>query len=83
MIIQRITNLHSAPISAGLRAFVLAAVTGKLLNLRPSSSQHVRVSCTANIGNELRTETANILNGGNAYGIGITQGNSAKLRGSA
>ena len=83
MIIQRITNLHSAPISVGLRAFVLAAETGKLLNLRLSSSQHARVSCTANIGNKLRTETANIFNGGNAYGIGITQGNSAKLRGSA
>lgn len=83
MIIQRITNQHSAPISACLRAFVLAAETGKLLNLRSSSSQSARVSNTANSGNQLRMEIANIFKGGNASGINITQGNSAKLRGSA
>ena len=80
MTIQRITNLHSAPISACLRAFVLAAETGKLLNSRPSSRPY---ASTATIGNKLGMNMANLFKGGNAYVTGVTQGNSAILRGSA
>ena len=80
MTIQRTTNLHSAPISACLRAFVLAAETGKLLNSRLSSRPS---ASTANIGNKLGMNVANMFKGGNAYVSGITQGNSATLRGSA
>jgi hypothetical protein len=83
MTIQRITNLHSAPISACLRAFVLAAGTGFSLNSRPNSRRH---ASTANIGNKLGKNMANMANiseGGNAYVTGFTQGNSALLRGSA
>jgi len=80
MTIQRITNHHSAPISACLRTFVLAAETGKLLNSRPSS----RPSASATkAGGELGMNKANIFKGGNAYVTGITQGNSATLKGSA
>ncbi len=83
MTIQRITNLHSAPISACLRAFVLAAETGKLLNSRPNSRPYAHASSTASIGRKLGMNMANIFNGGNANVTGITQGNSALLRGSA
>ena len=80
MTIQRITNHYSAPVSACLRAFVLAAETGKLLNLRPSS----RPSASATqAGGKLGMNKANIFNGGNAYVTDITQGNSATLRGNA
>ena len=77
MTIQRITNHHSAPISACLRAFVLAAEAGISLISRSSSRPYVS---TANIGNKLGM---NMFKGGNAYATGITQGNSAILRGSA
>jgi hypothetical protein len=80
MTIQRITNLHSAPISACLRAFVLAAEVGISKNSRPSSRPS---ASTANIGNKLGMNVANMFKGGIAYGTGITQGNSAILRGSA
>ncbi len=84
MTIQRITNHHSAPISACLRAFVLAAETGKLSNSRPNSERPY--ASAANVSGKLGMNTlnmANIFKGGNAYGTGITQGNSALLRGSA
>ena len=42
MTIQRTTNLHSAPMPACLRAFVLAGQTGMALSLRPYS--HVQSS---------------------------------------
>lgn len=80
MTIQRTTNLHSAPISACLRAFVLAAETGKLLNSRPNARP---CSSTASIGSKLGMTMRNMFKGGNAYVTGITQGNSAILRGSA
>ena len=79
MTIQRITNLHSAPISACLRAFVLAVETGKLSNsqssLRPYSNTSVR--------RKLGMNSSNLFKGGNACVTGFTQGNSAILRGSA
>ncbi len=74
MTIQRITNLHSAPISACLRAFVLAADVGISKNSRPNSRPY---ASTANFGVMLGMNT---FKGGNAK---VTQGNSAKLRGSA
>ncbi len=77
MIIQRITNLHSAPISACLRAFVLAAEVGISTNSRPGSRPY---SSTANVDNKLGM---NMFIGGNAYVTGFTQANSAILRGSA
>ena len=80
MTMQRITNHHSAPISACLRAFVLAAETGNLLNSRPNARA---CSSTANIGSKLGMTMWNMFKGGNAYATGITQGNSALLRGSA
>jgi hypothetical protein len=80
MTIQRITNHHSAPISACLRAFVLAAETGNLLNSRPNVRS---CSSTANIGSKLGMTMWNLFKGGNAYATGIKQGNSATLRGSA
>jgi hypothetical protein len=80
MTIQRITNLHSAPISACLRAFVLAAETGVSLNSRPNARPY---RSTAISGNKLGTNMANIFKSGNAYVTGFTQGNSALLRGSA
>ena len=83
MTIQRITNHHSAPISACLRAFVLAAEAGISLISRSSSRPYVS---TANIGNKLGQNVAimaNMFKGGNADVTGITQGNSAPLRGSA
>ena len=83
MTIQRIINLHSAPISACLRAFVLAAETGGLLNSRPSARPQAHVGSTAIVGNKLGTNMANIFQCGNAYVTGFTQGNSAILRGSA
>ena len=83
MTIQRITNHHSAPISACPRAFVLAAETGKLLNSRPNSRPQAHVCSAANIGSKLGMTMWNVFKGGNAYATGITQGNSATLRGSA
>ena len=80
MTTQRITNLHSAPISACLRAFVLAAETGNLLNSRPGSRPY---ASTATIGNKLGMNMVNLFKGGNASITGVTQGNSAILRGSA
>ena len=83
MTTQRITNLHSAPISACLRAFVLAAEVGIATNSRPSSRPF---ASTANIGNKLGQNVAimaKMFKGGNAYVTGFTQGNSALLRGSA
>lgn len=80
MTIQRITNLLSAPISACLRAFVLAAGTGCSLDSRPNSSP---CASAAKIGNALGMNMSNLFKGGNAYVTGITQGNSAQLRGSA
>ena len=80
MTIQRITNLHSAPISACLRAFVLAAETGISLNSRPNSRPY---SSTANDGGKLGMNMSNLFQGANAYVTGFTQGNSAILRGSA
>ena len=73
MTIQRITNHHSAPISACLRAFVLAAGSGISLSSQPGSRPQAQQG----------TDMANIFKGGNAYVTGITQGNSAILRGSA
>ena len=83
MTIQRITNLHSAPISACLRAFVLAAETGISLNSRPMSRRYAHASGTAKIDDKRGMKTANMFQGGNAYVTGFTQGNSATLRGSA
>jgi hypothetical protein len=86
MTIQRITNLHSAPISACLRAFVLAAEVGILKNSRPCSRPSASTASTANVGQTLGMNVANMFKGGNAYvtgATGITQGNSATLRGSA
>ena len=83
MTIQRITNLHSAPIPACLRAFVLAAEVGISTNSRPSSRPHAHVSKTANVITKLGMNMSNLFKGGNAYVTGITQGNSAILRGSA
>ncbi len=80
MTIQCITNLHSAPISACLRAFVLAAEVGIFKNSRPNSRPYFTAT---NIGNKSGMNMANMFKGGNAYGTGITQGNSAILRGSA
>lgn len=80
MTIQCITNLHSAPISACLRAFVLAVETGFSTNSRPNSRP---CASTANDGGKFGMNMANMFKGGNAYGIDITQGNSALLRGSA
>ncbi len=80
MTIQRITNHHSAPISACLRAFVLAAEVGKFLNSRPNSRPY---ASAASISNKLGMNTVNMFKGGNAYVTGFTQGNSATLRGSA
>ena len=80
MTIQRITNLHSAPISACLRAFVLAAEVGTLMNSRPNARPY---ASTANIGINLGMNVTHLFRGGNAYGTGTTQGNSALLRGSA
>ena len=80
MTIQRITNLLSAPISACLRAFVFAAEVGISTNSRPSSRPY---ASTANIGNKLGMNMANMFTGSNAYVTGFTQGNSAILRGSA
>ena len=80
MTIQRITNHHSAPISACLRALVLAAETGVSSNSRPNSRPY---ASTANVTGKPAVNMANMFTGGNAYGTGITQGNSAALRGSA
>ena len=80
MTIQRITNHHSAPISACLRAFVLAAETGTLLNSRPMPRP---LANTANVIGKRGMNAANMANvfkGGNAKS---TPGNSAQLRGSA
>ncbi len=77
MTIQRITNHHSAPISACLSAFVLAAETGISLNSRPNSRPY---GSTTNVGGMLGMNT---FKGGNAYATDFTQGNSALLRGSA
>ena len=83
MTIQRTTNLHSAPISACLRAFVLAAGTGNLLNSRPSSRPSTSATQAGGKLGKNVPNMANIFKGGNAYVTGITQGNSAQLRGSA
>jgi hypothetical protein len=80
MTIQRITNLHSAPISACLRAFVLAAETGISLNSRPNGRS---CSVIAKVGSKLGMSPVTMFTGGNAYGTKVTQGNSALLRGSA
>ena len=80
MTMQRITNHHSAPISACLRAFVLAAGTGISMNSRPSSRPYAG---TGKPIGKLGMNMANIFKGGNAYVTGFTQGNSAILRGSA
>ena len=80
MTIQRITNLHSAPTSACLRAFVLAAEIGISLNSRPKSRPY---ASTAKIGGKLGMNMSILFKGGNAYDTGFTQGNSALLRGSA
>lgn len=80
MTIQRITNLHSAPISACLRAFVLAAETGISSNSR-SNSHHSRG--IGNAASNLGMSPMKMFTGGDAYGTHVTQGNSALLRGSA
>jgi hypothetical protein len=74
MTIQRITNHHSAPISACLRAFVLAAGTGIASNSRPNSRPY---TTTNMFGSQLGM---NMFKGSNCY---PTPGNSATLRGSA
>lgn len=80
MTIQRITNLHSAPILACLRAFVLAAETGISSNSRPNG--HF-CSGIGNVASNLGMSPIKMFTGGNAYGTQVTQGNSALLRGSA
>jgi hypothetical protein len=83
MTIQRITNLPSAPISACLRAFVLAAETGISLNSRPNVCRHPSASNSGNTLGKEMAYMANIFKGGNVYVTGFVQGNSALLRGSA
>lgn len=83
MTIQRTTNLHSAPMPACLRAFVLAGQTGMALSLRPYS--HVR-SSIGGFGNGVSFDGmsgklgSNVSKRGNGY---FTRCNSVQLRGSA
>lgn len=89
MTIQRTTNLHSAPMPACLRAFVLAGQTGMAMSLRPDS--HVQSSIDgigngANFGNGasfggmVGNLGSNVSKRGNDY---FTRYNSVQLRGSA
>ena len=80
MTIQRITHLHSAPISACLRAFVLAAETGISMNSRPLPRLLTSITDGNNKLGMNPSSMAYACKGGNAKS---TQGNSALLRGSA
>ena len=83
MTIQRTTNLHSAPMPACLRAFVLAGQTGMALSLRPDS--HVQ-SSIGGFGNDVSfggmagNLDSNVFKRGNGND---TRYNSVQLRGSA
>lgn len=83
MTIQRTTNLHSAPMPACLRAFVLAGQTGMAMSLRPDS--HVQSSIDgigsgASFGGMVGNLDSNVSKRGNDY---FTRYNSVQLRGSA
>jgi len=83
MTIQRTTNLHSAPMSACLRAFVLAGQTGMALSLRPYS--RVQSSIGGNgygvsFGGMAGNLGSNVFKRGNGND---TRYNSVQLRGSA
>jgi hypothetical protein len=79
MTIQRTTNLHSAPISACLRAFACARQSLMALISRPCSYATASIG-NANVGGTLST---NKFRGGNATIVHIVYGNSAPLKGSA
>jgi hypothetical protein len=89
MTTQRTTNLHSAPMSACLRAFVLAGQSGMALSSRPYS--HVRSSIggcsnaamvgnTARFGGMAGNLDSSVFKRGNGND---TRYNSVQLRGSA
>lgn len=83
MTIQRITNHHSAPISACLRAFVLAAERGVALNSRPFSRTAYRAANGIGKLGMNAADMANACQGDKGSNAKSTQGNSATLRGSA
>lgn len=80
MTIQRTTNLHSAPMPACLRAFVLAGQTGMALSLRPDSHAYSGMASSTNVGGSVGILGGNVFKRGNNY---FTRYNSVQLRGSA
>ena len=82
---QRTTNLHSAPMPACLRAFVLAVQTGMPMGSRPESRAYMSGAGFANIGGANGTRRSNGGIGGNnaSNSIKRTHSNSVPLGGSA
>ncbi len=84
MTIQRTTNLHSAPMSACLRAFVLAGQTGMAMSSRPDSRSYSSNGSTALNGGTAGIQSSNVFKRNFKRGNGnVIHGNSVQLRGSA
>lgn len=84
MTIQRTTNLHSAPMPACLRAFVLAGQTGMAMSSRPDSHSYLSGSSYTSFGGSNGIQGSNVFKrSGQRNNGNVTDHNSVQLRGSA